>query len=459
MEKILIVDDDRFFLELCSDVLRGEGYDVQTATSGERALQLLAQDAYRLVVSDLFMPGMSGLDFLSRVKTKDPAIDVIMVTGNANIESAVFALKNGARDYLVKPVNLDEFKHTVALCLEQRRLLDENFELKDLVNVYQVGQAISNCIDLERLYPLVTDSLANELRLERALGIFHDEAKGFHLKEVRGIPAEMAEALASAIIRRYGNDPASSADHPHHAIAHDRLRGPKELDLADTLILSIRTRNGLQGIVALFNNPGRRLPPGLGDTRFNFLLDQASLAFENALRYSNLSNLIYIDELTGLFNYRYLDIALDRETKRVERYGSSVSVIFLDLDLFKGVNDNHGHLVGSEVLREVGTLLKKSVRDVDVIVRYGGDEYTVILSEIGEREAAMVAERIRRTIEEHSFVAHEGYDIHLTASIGYACFPEDTRSKKELLDLADQAMYRGKESGKNRVFRALQEKP
>ncbi|MRR35182.1 GGDEF domain-containing protein, partial [bacterium] len=98
--------------------------------------------------------------------------------------------------------------------------------------------------------------------------------------------------------------------------------------------------------------------------------------------------------------------------------------------------------------------LKKSVREVDIVIRYGGDEFTVMLVETGEKGAATVAERIRRSIEDHTFLAAEGLDIRLTASLGYACYPADTQSKLELLELADKAMYQGKEEGKNCVFRA-----
>jgi diguanylate cyclase (GGDEF)-like protein len=189
----------------------------------------------------------------------------------------------------------------------------------------------------------------------------------------------------------------------------------------------------------------------------SFLLDQSFLAFENAARYASARNLLYIDELTGLFNYRYLDIALERELKRAERYDSHVGLLFIDLDLFKGVNDTHGHLVGSRVLGEVGSLLRRSVRDVDLVIRYGGDEYTIILVETDPESTALVAERIRATVEAYRFIESDGLDIRLTVCIGFACFPDDTRSKMELLEVADKAMYRGKFSGRNRVFRALRD--
>jgi diguanylate cyclase (GGDEF)-like protein len=458
MEKILVVEDDRFFREMYSHLLSGEGYEVHTAASVNEAMALLRETEYHLIISDLVMPGETGIDLLFQVKRHNPDIDVIMVTGNTNVETAIQALKNGARDYLLKPVNPDEFRHTVALCMEQRRLLNENTELKGLVHLFQVGQTISNCLEIERLGTLVVDSFANELGTDRALGIFPDEDGHLSLRELRGIGYEEAELVSETLLALYSESvdtfwlrkKMTDLFPPNAASAARCSAGVDEV-----LILFVRSKKILQGIVALFAPEGGSLPVEISQRSLHFLQNQTSLAFENAARFASARNLLYIDELTGLFNYRYLDLALDRELKRAERYGSSVALLFIDLDLFKGVNDTHGHLIGSRVLGEVGSLLRKSVRDVDLVIRYGGDEYTVILVETDADSAAIVAERIRVTIERHGFMADEGYDIHLSACIGYACFPADTKSKLELLETADKAMYRGKFSGRNRVFRAL----
>jgi len=458
MEKILVVEDDRFFREMYSHLLSGEGYEVQTAASVNEAMALLRETEYHLIISDLVMPGETGIDLLFQVKRHNPDIDVIMVTGNTNVETAIQALKNGARDYLLKPVNPDEFRHTVALCMEQRRLLNENIELKGLVHLFQVGQTISNCLEIERLGTLVVDSFANELGTDRALGIFPDEDGHLSLRELRGIGYEEAELVSETLLALYSvrvdtfwlRKKMTDLFPANADSAAQRLAGMDEV-----LILFIRSKTILQGIVALFAPENGSLPVEISQRSLHFLQDQTSLAYENAARFASARNLLYIDELTGLFNYRYLDLALDRELKRAERYGSSVALLFIDLDLFKGVNDTHGHLIGSRVLGEVGSLLRNSVRDVDLVIRYGGDEYTVILVETDADSAANVAERIRVTIERHGFMADEGYDIHLSACIGYACFPADTKSKLELLETADKAMYRGKFSGRNRVFRAL----
>lgn len=460
MERILVVEDDSFFREVFSALLKEEGYEVDVAASGKEALRMLKREDYQVVVTDLVLQDISGLDILSRVKQLDPTIEVIMVTGHANMETAIYALKNGARDYLIKPINNDELKHTVALCFEQRRLLDENQELKGLVNLFQVSQAIANCLDLERLHTMVVDALAKEVGVGRGLGYFLEDGN-LVLKEFKGIDEAAGKKGGEAVTAHL----SWHEERPDSFILLNNILPPGEkfgpgtvCDLNEAMVLFIRSKTLVQGGVVLFNDPAKPFPDAINHKNLTFLLDQSSLALENASRYTTARNLLNIDELTGLFNYRYLEVAMEREIKRAERYGSTLAVIFLDLDQFKNVNDNHGHLIGSKVLKEIGMLMKKSVREVDTVIRYGGDEYTVILIETGMSGAASVAERIRRSIEAHTFLAGEGFNIKLTASIGYACYPDDAKSKAELLELADQAMYRGKYSGKNVVFHAGQKK-
>jgi diguanylate cyclase (GGDEF)-like protein len=455
MEKILVVEDDSFFREVFSDLLNEEGYEVDVAASGEEAIEKLRGRDYQVVVTDLVMQGINGLDLLSIVKQKDPAIEVIMVTGHANIDTAIFALKNGARDYLVKPINHDELKHAVGLCVEQRRLLDENQGLKSQIKLFQISQNIANCLDLDRLNSLVIDAILKEVGALRGLIYCVDGIDSLVLKEVRGLTEVVGSNIGKAVLA----NTKIFEDTAERCIFLESLppfegstSGDDVRDLRQAMLLAIRSKSHLHGCLVLFNDPEKDLQTHVNHASLNFLLDQSQLAFENASRYHTARNLLYIDELTGLFNYRYLELALDRDIKRAERYGSSLSVIFLDLDDFKKVNDVHGHLVGSKVLRDTGALLKKSVREVDTVIRYGGDEYTVILIETGLHDAATVAERIRRNLSNHKFLAEEGLNIRITASIGFACYPEDTKSKVELLEFADQAMYSGKASGKNIVF-------
>lgn len=456
MEKILIVDDDRFSQELFTELLRVEGYECESVTTGAGALSCIERGEYRVVVVNLAIPDMKGVELLSRIKQFDPAMEVIIVTSHGNTESAIAALKNGARDYLVKPINNDEFLHAIALSLEQRRLLDENTELKSLLRLFQTGQTIANCIDADRLHLLILETMMKEVGVGRGIGcsVAHGE---YAVREVRGIPSHQANLIAQWVMGEY---PPDTTVHGGFILCSG-IRGklppialPDGEDVDDLLLLYLSSRSTCHGVIILVNDPGRGIPQDFNQKTIGFLLEQSCLALENAARYANARELLNVDELTGLYNYRYLDIALDHEISRSERFGSGFSVIFLDIDLLKQVNDQHGHLVGSAVLKEMGALLKRSLRDLDIIIRYGGDEFTIILVETNPDATSAVCERIRKGIENHTFLRDQGLDLKLTASLGYACYPTDTRSKHDLLEMADKAMYMSKYSGKNRVFHA-----
>ena len=159
---------------------------------------------------------------------------------------------------------------------------------------------------------------------------------------------------------------------------------------------------------------------------------------------------LYRDDLTGLYNYRYLEIALEHELRRAERFQNNFCLLFIDLDGFKPINDQHGHLSGSGVLKQVAEVLRDVLREVDVPIRYGGDEFVVLLLGASCAKGLLAAERVRRRIEECAFVV-DGGRTHLTASIGVAAYPEHARDMVSLLKLADETMYSSKRNGKNRV--------
>jgi len=165
-----------------------------------------------------------------------------------------------------------------------------------------------------------------------------------------------------------------------------------------------------------------------------------------------LEELAHTDPLTKTLNRRALGERLGAEMERVRRYSTTMSLLLIDLDHFKQVNDNHGHLAGDEVLIEVSSLLQRVVRAVDIVARYGGEEFIVVLPETGGPGAEAFAERLRELIEGHAFVASRGKPIRLTTSIGVSSFPGfGVESVEDLLANADQALYRAKSDGRNRV--------
>lgn len=168
---------------------------------------------------------------------------------------------------------------------------------------------------------------------------------------------------------------------------------------------------------------------------------------------------LYRDALTGLYNSRYLELALDMEVRRASRFGTKFCVLFVDVDAFKAVNDSHGHLSGSSMLTQMGVVIKDAVREVDVVARYGGDEFVLVLLGADVDTGRTIAERVRERVAAHRFRTETGKEgakdceetVQVTVSIGLAAFPENARTKEQLLRMADETMYSSKRSGKNRV--------
>jgi len=176
-----------------------------------------------------------------------------------------------------------------------------------------------------------------------------------------------------------------------------------------------------------------------------------ALALANAIDYHHAERQTLIDDLTRLYNVRYLYRTLEIEIRRAKRYASSVSVVFMDLDGFKLVNDAYGHRAGSVTLTEVAEVITSSVRESDVVARFGGDEFVLMLPETGAKAALQMAERVRAYISSHRFSGGVGASISLTASFGVASFPEHAAEAEKLIELADAAMYEAKERNKNNV--------
>ncbi len=192
------------------------------------------------------------------------------------------------------------------------------------------------------------------------------------------------------------------------------------------------------------------LTPAVGQL-LGVMLEGPALALDNALRLRRSEALSVTDDLTQLYNSRYLNLVLRREAKRALRSGRPLSLLFLDLDGFKGVNDNHGHQAGSTALVEAAAVIGRCARETDMAARFGGDEFAIILPDTGSEGAAAVGERVRERLAAHLFLAGSGLNLRLTASVGVATLPDMAASAEELVRAADTAMYQAKDSGKNGV--------
>jgi diguanylate cyclase (GGDEF)-like protein len=205
-------------------------------------------------------------------------------------------------------------------------------------------------------------------------------------------------------------------------IALDRQRSAREPNMAPSMLRAVRV-----------------------------LLEPASVALDNALLLKRAEALSVTDDLTHLYNSRYLNLVLRRETKRASRSGRPLSLLFIDLDGFKAVNDTHGHLYGSRALVEAAAVIRSSARETDVVSRFGGDEFAIVLPDTGGEGAFAVGARVRDKIAAHTFLADDHLNIRLTVSVGVATLPDVANSSEELVQAADKAMYQVKDSGKNGI--------
>jgi diguanylate cyclase (GGDEF)-like protein len=449
---ILVVDDELFFRKLYSDLLSEEGYLVEVCENGDDAISRIVQGKIDLLLTDMVMPGKSGLEVLRAAREVPNPPEVILVTGHASLESAIQALKNGARDYLVKPFNPEELKHLVHNCLEQRRLLAENDSLKKQIQLFQTGQTLSSLIDLERLIPQSLDALL------RAMG--GSIGCGFTVKcnadpcttTIKGIGRQRAERLVGLVLAEM--DVATGLCQLNSDL-QQRL-GNAGFKAQQLWLLPLGDSAELKGGL-LICDAAADLQARISSQDLRYLCDQIELGFENACRYQDAQELMYTDDLTGLYNHRFMQVAMSQEIRRSQRYGLQFSLVFLDLDKFKLINDTHGHLAGSAALQEVGVLLRRCVRNVDTLFRFGGDEFAALLVETDARTARIIAERIRKTIDEHIFLTDRQIPCRLTATAGFATYPTDALEKEALLHLADRAMYVGKIE--RNVIRGVEEIP
>ena len=221
--------------------------------------------------------------------------------------------------------------------------------------------------------------------------------------------------------------------------------------IRSALVYPFKSLNHSNGLFMAIN---KKHPAGFSDFDLQYmqiLSHPFNLIYDSVVYHERMQRLTLIDDLTSLYNFRYLRQYLTFEIQRSLRYERNLSLLFIDIDNFKTINDNFGHLVGSATLNEIGQIFSKQVRDADVIVRYGGDEFVVILPETALDGAKVIAERLRQRVESHPFSGGRNLDLNVTVSIGIASCPDHSTTPDGLLQKADAAMYAAKEESKNKI--------
>jgi diguanylate cyclase (GGDEF)-like protein len=299
---------------------------------------------------------------------------------------------------------------------------------------------VQQLIPSEAWSMLMVDEERQELTFELALGEKGKDLSAFRVKIGEGIAGWVAQTGKPTIVNDVARDPRFAR----------RFDSETQFKTRSMLCAPLISRGRIIGVVQVINRLGGQFTKADLEMLLT-LVDPCAIAIENAILFQRTEQLTITDDLTRLFNSRYLNLYIEREIKRCKRHGIPLSVIFLDLDGFKGVNDRHGHLAGSRTLTEVGGILVEAVRESDILARYGGDEFVVVLPETPPSGALVIAERIRRSIEAHTFLKDQGLEAHISASFGISSYPDHALTPEGLIQKADQAMYRVKGRDKNGI--------
>jgi diguanylate cyclase (GGDEF)-like protein len=312
--------------------------------------------------------------------------------------------------------------------------------LRDLV------RAANETVDPRRVAEVIVTQASGWLPLAAWAVLVDDWVEQPRLLAARGLApglVPLAQRIA-ALTCRTGRDWATAS------AAVEFAGAPAQAALALALPCRGRTRAALVGLDATSCSVTPRLTPQ-GRDLLALGLEPLCYALDSALSIRRAEELSVTDDLTQLYNSRFLAQVLRREAKRSSRTRRPLSLLFLDLDGFKDVNDTHGHLSGSRVLAELAAVLRGCGRETDVVARFGGDEFAVVLPDTDAMGARAVAERIRDRVAAHTFLEREALRVRLTVSVGIATLPGGGATAETLLQQADRAMYAVKERGKNGI--------
>jgi two-component system cell cycle response regulator len=476
--KILVADDDRTLLEALSMILKDKGYDVVAVPDGQDLKRLLEEERPDLLMLDIMMPKVDGLQLLQQVKEDERWRDlpVLMISSMAPEEATVRSLGLGAADFIAKPFRVKELTARVEAQLRQgealqaarREAAQRAEEAAIRAEMVDILHEVTDALAPDDIYHVLTKRVANVLNVTKCSMVLAKRAD---------VVGKVVVASENPMLR---NLDIHLDRYPEIQKALDTNRPVLVTDVAtDPLYDKVREQWRHEGVtvtvrsviavpfglreeqsgVFFLRNTGNATALTPQDLEFaSNVVRTAVSAIEKAYalqtavsdsqRYQALA---ITDPLTGCLNRRALMEELTAELQRMQRYEPSLSILMIDLDRFKQVNDTRGHLAGDAVLRKVGELLRREVRTVDSVARYGGEEFVILLPVTQLDGALTFAERIRERIAEEDF-AETGDPLRATVSIGVASVaPGEEIDPDGFIALADEALYRAKHEGRNLV--------
>lgn len=449
--RILVVDDIAANVKLLEVRLLAEYFEVLTAASGPEALEICENGRIDVVLLDVMMPGMDGFEVCRRLKADAATahVPVVMITALDHVSERVRGLEAGADDFLTKPVNDLQLMTRVKSLVRLKMLTDELHLRASTTRDIGVDRLLSHSFATDGAAPkvLLIDEHAASVRSVRAM------LEGTADLDVAADPQaglmQAAEAPYECVIVSSG---FSSFD-PLRLCS--QIRSLDRTRLLPIILLAEegedeRIIRGLDlGINDYLTRPVdrqeliARLRTQVRRKRYN---DQLRASVTQTIE------MAVTDPLTGLHNRRYLDSHLETLLDRAMARRRPLSVLIADLDRFKAINDSHGHDGGDEVLREFARRLKQNVRGIDLVCRFGGEEFAVVMPDTDAAVAETVAERIRAAVAGKPFVVNRaGKTADVTVSVGVSSLQRGGDAVADLMKRADLALYDAKNGGRNRV--------
>lgn len=420
-----------------------EAYHLIHVQHEKEMFRFIKEELCELVIIGMDQKDLDCETLLSQIRRLNPWIGIIFYTHKGSISQAVKLIKMGASDYLNAPFYDEEVRLVVDKHLSFRKLYAENQDLSSMLVLLEACQRINACSGFDSLYVMTLTNLLQVTHMEAGLFVAYQEDR-FNVVARQEMTEIEGRRIASDLVKKE----EICCDAPRQVTFLDEPVVVDERRMYG-LLVPICSEKRLYGVVAMLRERPLKEFRGRFFKKADMLLRHVGVAFENAEKRIQSQQLAHLDAVTGLYNTRFLHKHLSDCIEHAKASGEALSFLFIDVDYFKKINDNYGHLVGSKIIKELSEVIKRHVRDVDYVVRYGGDEFTVTLVATNTDEAMVVSERIRKAVETYVFLQDDQLNIRFTVSIGIATFPTHGKTKDEIITLADAAMYRSKQNNRN----------
>jgi diguanylate cyclase (GGDEF)-like protein len=330
-------------------------------------------------------------------------------------------------------------------------------QAQELHIFHDVAKALTSSLDLDSILQTIMEKMAEYFRPETWSLLMVDEQKmelyfaiavGKASEALKSVRLKVGEGIAGHVAK-YGEKLIVPDVRSDKRFAK-RIDHVTQWETQSIICIPLRSKLRVLGVIQLVNVDMKHFAEQ--ESFFlQSLCDYAAIAIENARSVEKIQELTITDDCTGLYNARHLYKTLETEVYRSARFGYEFSVLFIDLDHFKQVNDTHGHLIGSKLLAEIGYLIKAQLRLIDFAFRYGGDEFVVLLPQTGKDSALVVARRLRDSLRSSCFCKEEGLNLNVRASIGLATYPHDAKTPHDVIRQADEMMYLVKNSTRDNI--------